>query len=172
MKCENLQITGSFKLRGAYNYLYQHYDKAKENGIIAWSAGNHAQGVACAAKKLGIRATICIPRFGSVSKITETKHYGADVVLVDSVFDDTINKAKLIMKEKKLLPVAPFDDHLIIAGQATIGLELLDQIPKLDAVVIPIGGGGLIAGIAYVIKQLNPNCKVYGVEALDANSMV
>lgn len=171
LKCENLQVSGSFKIRGATYFMSQLTQEEKERGVIAWSAGNHAQGVALAAQSQNIPATICIPKSGSVSKIEQTKNYGAKVVLTEGVFDDAMRKAMEIQAEENSLKVPPFDHEDIVIGQATIGLEILDQLDDLDAVVVPIGGGGLIAGIAYVIKTLKPECKVYGVEAEGAASM-
>ncbi len=171
LKTENLQITGSFKVRGAYYKISQLTEEEKACGVIACSAGNHAQGVALAAQQKGISATICMPAGAPISKVEATKKYGANVVLVDGVYDDAYQKALSLQKETGATFIHPFDDPEVIAGQATIGLELLDQLPDMDAVIVPIGGGGLISGIAYVIKTLNPSCKVYGVQASGAPSM-
>ncbi len=171
LKAENLQTTGSFKLRGSYYKISNLTEDEKKLGIIACSAGNHAQGVALAAQKFGIKATIFIPSIAPISKIEATKRYGADIVLVDGVYDDAFNKAKEFQQESGAIFIHPFDDDDIIAGQATIALEILDQIEAIDGIVVPIGGGGLISGIAYTIKTLNPNCKVYGVQAEGACSM-
>ena len=149
LKPENLQITGSFKVRGSYYKISQLTDEEKKRGVIACSAGNHAQGVAMAA----------------------TKNYGADVCLVDGVYDDAYAKALALKDEKGYTFIHPFDDVDVIAGQGTIGLELLEQMHDIDAVVVPIGGGGLISGVAFAIKSINPKVKVYGVQASGAPSM-
>ena len=171
LKQENLQLTGSFKVRGAYFKTSVLTDAQQQRGIIACSAGNHAQGVALAAQQSGLGATIFIPSVAPLSKIEATKQYGADIVLVDGVYDDAYEAALKYQEETGAVFIHPFDDVDVIAGQGTIALELLAQAPDLDAVVVPIGGGGLIAGIAFAIKRLNPQCKVYGVQAADANSM-
>ncbi len=172
LKTENLQITGSFKVRGAYYKISQLSPEEKKRGIIACSAGNHAQGVALSAQKAGIKAVICLPDSAPISKVEATRSYGAEVVLVDGVYDDAYNKALQLRDENGYTFIHPFDDENVIAGQGTIGLELCDQIPNLDAVIIPVGGGGLISGVAFAIKGLNPNIKVYGVQAAGAPSMV
>ncbi|MEG2596861.1 MAG: threonine ammonia-lyase [Oscillospiraceae bacterium] len=171
LKTENLQITGSFKVRGAYYKISQLTGEERKAGVIACSAGNHAQGVALAAKECGIQSLICIPDGAPISKVEATKSYGADVLLVKGVYDDAYNKAKEIQKEQGLTFIHPYDDVDVIAGQGTIGLELLEQLPDMDAVIVPIGGGGLISGVAYVVKTLHPQCKVYGVQASGAPSM-
>lgn len=171
LKTENLQVTGSFKVRGSYFKISQLSDEEKANGVIACSAGNHAQGVALAATKNGIKSLICLPDGAPISKVEATKRYGADVCMVKGVYDDAYKKALELKEEKGYAFIHPFDDPDVIAGQGTIGLEILDQLPDADAVVVPIGGGGLIAGVAYTIKQINPNCKVYGVQACGAPSM-
>lgn len=171
IKSENLQVTGSFKVRGASYKIANLTDEEKSHGVIACSAGNHAQGVALAAKKYGIDATICIPAGAPMSKVAATRSYGANVVLVKGVYDDAYAKAVELQKEKNLTFVHPFDDEDVIAGQGTIGLEIIDQLPDVDAVIVPIGGGGLISGVAYAIKHLKPSCKVYGVQAAGAPSM-
>ena len=142
-----------------------------QKGVIACSAGNHAQGVALAATKNGIKSIICLPDGAPISKVEATKRYGAEVCLVKGVYDDAYNKALELKDEKGLTFIHPFNDPDVIAGQGTIGLEILNQLPNADVVVVPIGGGGLISGIAYTIKQLKPNCKVYGVQAAGAPSM-
>ncbi|MGL4606633.1 MAG: threonine ammonia-lyase [Eubacteriaceae bacterium] len=172
LKTENLQITGSFKVRGACYKISQLSEKEKSKGVIACSAGNHAQGVAMAASINGIKATICLPDGAPISKVESTKSYGAEVCLVEGVYDDAFNKAIELQKEKGYTFIHPFDDEQVIAGQGTIGLELLESLPDLDAVVVPIGGGGLISGIAFAIKALRPEIKVYGVQASGAPSMV
>lgn len=153
LKTENLQVTGSFKVRGSYFKISQLSDEEKAKGVIACSAGNHAQGVALAATKNGIKSLICLPDGAPISKVEATKRYGADVCLVKGVYDDAYNKAIELQKEKGYTFIHPFNDPDVIAGQGTIGLEILEQLPDVDAVVVPIGGGGLIAGVAYTIKQ-------------------
>ena len=171
LKSENLQLTGSFKLRGAYYKISKLTEEQKKKGIIACSAGNHAQGVALAAQKNGIKATIFIPATAPISKVEATRKYGADIKLIDGVYDDAYKAACEFQQETGGEFIHPFNDEDVIAGQGTIGLELLEQLPDIEAVIVPIGGGGLIAGIAYAIKQLKPNCKVYGVQAQGAGSM-
>ncbi len=171
LKTENLQITGSFKIRGSYFKISQLSDEEKAKGVIACSAGNHAQGVALAATKNKIKSLICLPDGAPISKVEATKRYGAEVCMVKGVYDDAYKKALELKEEKGYSFIHPFDDPDVIAGQGTIGLEILEQLPDLDAVVVPIGGGGLIAGVAYAIKHINPNCKVYGVQASGAPSM-
>ena len=172
LKPENLQVTGSFKVRGAYYKISQLSDEEKARGVIACSAGNHAQGVALAAQKNGIKAVICLPDGAPISKVEATKSYGAEICLVPGVYDDAYNKALQLRDENDYTFIHPFDDENVIAGQGTIGLELLDQLPDLDAVVVPVGGGGLISGVAFALKSLAPNVKVYGVQAAGAPSMV
>ncbi len=171
LKTENLQVTGSFKVRGASFMMSQLSDEEKARGVIACSAGNHAQGVALAASKLGIKSLICLPDGAPISKVQATKSYGAEVCMVEGVYDDAYNKALELQKEYNYTFVHPFDDENVIAGQGTIGLEILDQLSDVDAVVVPVGGGGLISGVAFAIKNLNPNVKVYGVQASGAPSM-
>ncbi len=171
LKTENLQVTGSFKVRGAYYKISQLSEEERKRGVIACSAGNHAQGVALAAQKNGIKALICLPDAAPISKIEATKAYGADICLVDGVYDDAYAEAIRLRDEKGYTFIHPFDDENVIAGQGTIGLELLDQLPDADAVVVPVGGGGLISGVAFTIKKLNPNIKIYGVQAAGAPSM-
>ncbi len=171
LKTENLQVTGSFKIRGSYFKISQLSDEEKANGVIACSAGNHAQGVALAATKNGIKSLICLPDGAPISKVEATKRYGAEICLVKGVYDDAYKKALELKEEKGYSFIHPFNDPDVIAGQGTIGLEILEQLPNVDAVVVPIGGGGLIAGVAYTIKQINPACKVYGVQAAGAPSM-
>ncbi len=172
LKTENLQITGSFKVRGAYYKISQLSDEEKAKGVIACSAGNHAQGVALAASKAGIKSLICLPDGAPISKVEATKSYGAEVCLVEGVYDDAYNKAIELRDEKGYTFIHPFDDEYVIAGQGTIGLEILDQLSDVDAVVVPVGGGGLISGVAFAIKSLDPKIKVYGVQASGAGSMV
>ena len=171
LKTENLQVTGSFKVRGAGYMISQLSEEEKARGVVACSAGNHAQGVALAAQKYGIKATICLPDGAPISKVEATKSYGAEVVMVKGVYDDAYKRALELRDEKGLTFVHPFDDDDVIAGQATIALEILNNMKNIDAVVVPIGGGGLISGIAYAIKHLAPHIKVYGVQALGAPSM-
>ena len=172
LKTENLQNTGSFKLRGAYYKISQLSEEEKAKGVIACSADNHAQGVALAAQRSGIPAIICIPDGAPISKVENTKSYGARVELVKGVYDDAYRRACELQQETGCTFIHPFDDPDVIAGQGTIGLELLDQLPDVDAVIVPVGGGGLIAGVAFAVKSLNPHCKVYGVQAAGAPGMV
>lgn len=171
LKTENLQLTGSFKLRGAYYKISQLTDEEKARGVIACSAGNHAQGVALGATHNGIRSLICLPAGAPISKVEATKGYGAEVCLVPGVYDDAYAKAIELQHEHGYTFVHPFDDEKVIAGQGTIGLEIIEQLPDVDAVVVPIGGGGLISGVAFAIKTLRPEVKVYGVQATGAPSM-
>lgn len=172
LKAENLQITGSFKVRGSYFKMSCLSDAERAKGVVACSAGNHAQGVALAAQRSGIRATIFLPSTAPISKIEATRQYGAQIELIDGVYDDAYHAALAYAKETDAVFVHPFDDVDVIAGQGTIALELMEQLPDMEAVVVPVGGGGLISGVAYAIKKLNPNCKVYGVQATGASSMV
>ena len=171
LKTENLQITGSFKVRGAYYMMSQLTEEEKARGVIACSAGNHAQGVALAAAKNHIKSLICLPDGAPISKVEATKSYGAEVCVVNGVYDDAYKKALELKEEKNYTFVHPFDNEDVIAGQGTIGLEILEQMPDVEAVIVPIGGGGLISGVAFAIKNLNPNIKVYGVQASGAPSM-
>lgn len=171
LKAENLQVTGSFKVRGAYFKMSALTAGERGRGVIACSAGNHAQGVALSASKLGMSATIFLPATASISKIEATRRYGADIRLIDGVYDDASAASMAYRDETGGVFVHPFDDADIIAGQGTIALELVEQLSDMDAVVVPVGGGGLISGIAYTVKMLNPNCRVYGVQAVGAGSM-
>ena len=171
LKAENLQTTGSFKVRGAYYKISRLSDEQKKRGIIACSAGNHAQGVALSAQKNGIESAIFIPSTAPISKIEATRKYGAKIMLIDGVYDDAYNEAIKYQKETQGEFIHPFDDIDVIAGQGTIALELMEQLSDMEAVIVPIGGGGLISGVAYTIKMLNPKCKVYGVQASGAPSM-
>ena len=171
LKPENVPVTGSFKVRGAYYKMSQLSQEEKEAGVIACSAGNHAQGVALAAKANGIQATICIPAGAPISKVEATKSYGAEVVLVKGVYDDAYARAVEIQKETGKTFIHPYDDEDVIAGQGTIGLEILTDLADVDAVVVPVGGGGLVSGVAFAVKSLNPRVKVYGVQAAGAPSM-
>lgn len=172
LKPENLQRTGSFKLRGAYYKISQLSAEERERGVIACSAGNHAQGVALGASHAGIKATICLPAGAPISKVEATKALGAEVVMVPGVYDDAYARAIELQKEHGYTLVHPFDDPKVIAGQGTIGLEIIEEMPDVDAVIVPVGGGGLISGVAFAIKTLKPNVKVYGVQADGAPSMV
>ncbi len=171
IKAENLQLTGSFKLRGAYNKISSLTAEEKAKAVIACSAGNHAQGVALSATKNGIHSTICIPAGAPLSKVEATRGFGGDVVLVPGVYDDAYAKAVELTNEKGYTFVHPFNDEKVIAGQGTIGLEILEQEPHVDAVFVAIGGGGLASGVACAIKSVKPDCKVYGVQAAGAPSM-
>ena len=170
LKTENLQETGSFKLRGAYYKISQLTEEEKSRGIIACSAGNHAQGVAMAATQSGIQSLICMPDGAPISKVEATKQLGAEVRLVKGAYDDAYATALQLQEDTGATFIHPFDDDEVIAGQGTIGLEILDELENPDAVVVPIGG--LISGVAYAIKHLNPNVKIYGVQAAGAASMV
>lgn len=172
LKTENLQLTGSFKLRGAYYKISQLNEEQRKAGVIACSAGNHAQGVALAATRMGIKSIVCMPDGAPISKVENTKGFGAEVRLVKGGYDDAAAYAAKLQQETGMTFVHPFNDEEVIAGQGTIGLEILDQLPDVDAVVCPVGGGGLISGVAFAIKQLNPKVKVYGVQAEKAPGMV
>lgn len=172
LKPENLQYTGSFKLRGACYKISCLTEEEKARGVIACSAGNHAQGVALGATKHGIKSLICLPESAPISKVEATKRYGAEVCLVPGVYDDAYQKALQLKEERGYTFIHPFDDEHVIAGQGTIGLELLNQLPDVEVVIVPIGGGGLISGVAYALKSLKPDVKVYGVQAQGAPSML
>lgn len=171
LKTENLQLTGSFKLRGAYYKISQLSGEQRKAGVIACSAGNHAQGVALAATRMGIKSIVCMPDGAPISKVESTKALGAEVHLVKGAYDDAAAYASRLQEETGMTLVHPFNDDEVIAGQGTIGLEILDQLPDVDAVICPVGGGGLLSGVAFAIKQLNPRVKVYGVQAENAASM-
>lgn len=171
-KCENLQRTGSFKIRGAANKIAHLTDEEKACGVIASSAGNHAQGVALGARSAGINATICMPANAPVSKVAATKSYGAKVVLHGNVYDDAYEMAVKLQKETNATFLHPFNDKYVIAGQGTIGLEIFEQLDgNVDTVLVPIGGGGIISGIAVALKGLNPNIKIIGVQTCNIPSM-
>lgn len=171
LKPECLQLTGSFKLRGSGYMISQLSDEEKAHGVIACSAGNHAQGVALAATKYGIKSLICLPDGAPISKVEATKNYGAEVCMVKGVYDDAYAKAIELRDKCGYTFVHPFDDINVIAGQGTIGLEIMEEMSDVDAIIVPIGGGGLISGVAFAAKKLNPNIKVYGVQAAGAPSM-
>ena len=171
LKAENLQMTGSFKLRGAYYKISQLKEEEKKRGVIACSAGNHAQGVALGATRNGIKSLICLPTLAPISKVEATKNFGAQVCMVDGVYDDAYQKALELRDKEGYTFIHPFNDPLVIAGQGTIGVEILRQLPDVEAVVVPVGGGGLISGVAFAIKTLRPDVKIYGVQAEGAPSM-
>ena len=170
IKPENLQKTGAFKIRGAYNKIMKLDDEAKKRGLIASSAGNHAQGVAYAAKKLGVKATICMPAHTPLIKVDATKAHGADVVLYGEAYDEAYEKAVELQKSEGYTFVHPFDDEDVMEGQGTIALEIMEELPDVDYILVPIGGGGLISGIACAAKQINPSVKIVGVEPEGAAS--
>ncbi|WP_073508360.1 threonine ammonia-lyase [Streptobacillus notomytis] len=171
LKLENLQKTGSFKARGAINKIMNLTEEEKKRGVIASSAGNHAQGVALGAKQAGIKATIVMPKFAPISKILATKSYGAEVILEGETFNDAYEHALKVQEENNYVFVHAFDDDRIIAGQGTIGLEIFEDLPNVDVVLCPVGGGGIMAGIAVALKELKPNVKLIGVEAASMPSM-
>ena len=172
LKCENLQKTGSFKVRGAYNKIAVLLKEQSVKQVVASSAGNHAQGVAFAASSLGITSTIVMPQSAPIAKITATKGYGAEIVLAGACYDDAYAKAREIQQETGAVFVHPFDDEDVIAGQATVAIEILHELPTVDTVLVPAGGGGLLAGIASYIKLVNPRVKVIGVQAQGADAIV
>ena len=172
LKPENMQFTGAYKVRGAYYKMSMLSEEERQKGVITASAGNHAQGVAYAAKCYGVKATIVMPTTTPLMKVNRTKSYGAEVVLHGDVYDEACAKAYELAEEHGYTFIHPFDDEEVIAGQGTIGLELLEQLPEVEAVIVPIGGGGLISGVAYAVKNLNPRIKVYGVQAAGAPSML
>ena len=171
LKTENLQVTGSFKLRGAYYKISQLTGEERAKGVIACSAGNHAQGVALAATRMGIPSLICMPDGAPIMKVESTKRLGAKVELVAGTYDDAHDRAVELQQQTGMTFIHPYDDEQVIAGQGSIGLEILDQLPDVEAVIVPVGGGGLIGGVAFAIKSLRPECKVYGVQAAGAPSM-
>ena len=172
IKPENLQKTGSFKIRGAYNRIAKLTEEEKSRGVIAASAGNHAQGVAFGAQKLGIKAVIVMPKHTPLIKVEATKKYGAEVILHGDVYDDAYNKAKELQAEYGYTFVHPFDDEDVIEGQGTIALEVLEELPDAEIILVPIGGGGLISGVAAAAKMKNPQIKIVGVEPEGAASAV
>ena len=171
IKSENLQKTGSFKIRGAYNKIRMLSPEEAKRGVIACSAGNHAQGVALSATRLGIRSVICMPEGAPILKVEATRGYGAEVVLVPGIYDDAAREAKRLADEEGFTFAHPFNDPYVIAGQGTIGLEILEQVPDVEQIVVPIGGGGLISGVAAAVKSMRPNVKVIGVQAATVPSM-
>ena len=171
IKSENLQKTGSFKIRGAYNKIRTLSPEEAKRGVIACSAGNHAQGVALSATRLGIKSVICMPEGAPILKVEATRGYGADVVLVPGIYDDAAREAARLSKEEGYTFAHPFNDPYVIAGQGTIGLEILEQVPDVEQIVVPIGGGGLVSGVAVAVKSMRPNVKVIGVQASTVPSM-
>ncbi len=171
LKCENLQKTGSFKIRGAYNKIANLTEEQKKRGVIASSAGNHAQGVALASALNGIESTIVMPVGAPVAKVMATQQYGSKVVLYGNVYDEAYEKAIEIQRQNKTTFIHPYNDPYVIAGQGTIGIEIFEEIQTIDAIIVPIGGGGLISGIAIAAKAINPKVKIIGVEAEKASSM-
>lgn len=171
LKPENLQVTGSFKVRGASFKISQLTDEEKQRGVIACSAGNHAQGVALAAQRYGLPALICMPAGAPISKVEATRAMGAEICLVEGVYDDAYRRALQLNEEKGMTFIHPFDDELVIAGQGSVGMEIINENPDIDTVIVPIGGGGLASGVAYAVKTLKPSVRVIGVQAEGAASM-
>ncbi|MBR4474408.1 MAG: threonine ammonia-lyase [Oscillospiraceae bacterium] len=171
IKSENLQKTGSFKIRGAYNKIRMLSPEEASHGVIACSAGNHAQGVALSATRLGIHSVICMPEGAPILKVEATRGYGAEVVLVPGIYDDAAREAQRLAKEEGYTFAHPFNDPYVIAGQGTIGLEILEQVPEVEQIIVPIGGGGLASGVAVAVKSMRPNVKVIGVQASTVPSM-
>lgn len=171
LKCENLQLTGSFKIRGALNKVSALSESEKKCGIIAASAGNHAQGVALSAAKFGVHAKIVMPKNSSLLKQAATRHYGAEIILSGEVYDEAYEKAREIEKTSGAIFIHPYEDPSVIAGQGTLALEIYEDLPDIDSIVVPIGGGGLISGVAFALKALKPSVRVYGVVAENAPGM-
>lgn len=171
LKTENLQVTGSFKLRGASYKISQLPKRDLERGIIACSAGNHAQGVALAATHMGVRSIVCMPDGAPIMKVESTRRLGAEVRLVKGSYDDAHDEAVRLQEKTGATLIHPYDDEDVICGQGTIGLEIMDQLEGVDAVVVPVGGGGLISGVACAVKSLKPSCQVFGVQAAGASAM-
>lgn len=171
LKTENLQLTGSFKLRGAYYKISQLTEEERARGVIACSAGNHAQGVALAATRMGIESVVCMPDGAPIMKVESTKRLGARVELVKGTYDDAHDRAVELQRETGMTFIHPYDDELVMAGQGTIGLEILDQLLDAEVIIVPVGGGGLLAGVAMAVKNLRPDIKLYGVQAAGAASM-
>lgn len=171
LKCENRQKTGSFKIRGASNKIAALVERGKLSSVVASSAGNHAQGVACAAKKFGIPATIVMPKNAPIAKVQATEGYGAKVVLSGDCYDDAYKTACEICEEENAVFLHPYNDLEVIAGQGTLGLEIIGDLPTVDIIIVPAGGGGLLAGVAACVKQINPRIKIIGVQAEGANAI-
>lgn len=171
IKPENFQVTGAFKIRGAYNKICLLSKEKKDKGLVAASAGNHAQGVAYSARKLGVKATIVMPTHTPLIKVEATRAYGADVVLYGDCYDDAYSKAVELQKTNDFTFIHPFDDEDVIAGQGTIGIEIIKELPDTDYIIVPIGGGGLISGIASYIKNVQPSVKIIGVEPIGAQTL-
>lgn len=165
LKPENLQKTGSYKIRGAYNRLRSLTEEEKVRGVVTASAGNHAQGLALAARMAGVKATVFMPKSGSLAKMEATRGYGAEVITIGNNFDETTKEAKEWQKESNALFISPFDDDYIISGQGTVGLEILEECPDVKNIIVPIGGGGLISGLSLAVKHLKPDTKIIGVQA-------
>ncbi|WP_304177538.1 threonine ammonia-lyase, partial [Leptotrichia trevisanii] len=172
IKPENLQRTGSFKLRGAYNKIAKLTEEEKRKGVIASSAGNHAQGVALAAQKLGIKAVIVMPKYTPLIKVEATRQYGAEVILAGEEYDDAYNYARELQEKEGYVFIHPFNDDDVVEGQGTIALEVLEELPDADIILVPLGGGGLISGIALAAKLKNPVIKIIGVEPEGAASAI
>ena len=171
LKAENLQTVGSYKIRGPLNKLAQMSEEAKQKGVVCSSAGNHAQGVALAARIHGVRAVVCMATNATPAKIAATRGYGAEVVLFGSIWDEANEKAKELVRDEGLTYIHPFDDAHVIAGQGTLGLEIVQDWSEVDAIVVPIGGGGLISGVSMAAKAFNPKIRVIGVESSDGPAM-
>ncbi|PLS08500.1 threonine ammonia-lyase [Neobacillus cucumis] len=171
LKLENLQKTGSFKVRGSYNKMISLSEEELHRGVVAASAGNHAQGVAYSSQMLGIPCTIVMPKGAPLSKVSATRQYGAKVVLHGNVFDDALAYALELKEQMGATFIHAFDDDKVIAGQGTVGLEILEQLPDVEAIMVPVGGGGLIGGISLAVKEKYPNVRVYGVQAMACPSM-
>ncbi|MDR0357163.1 MAG: threonine ammonia-lyase [Clostridiales Family XIII bacterium] len=171
IKPEHLQVTGSFKIRGAYNKIAQLSDAEASGGVIASSAGNHAQGVAYSARERGVPSVIVMPNITPFIKVNATKEYGADVILCGDVYDESYAKALELAQENDYVFIHPFDDYDVICGQGTVGLEILNELPQIDEILVPVGGGGLVGGIALIVKALKPEIKIIGVEPKGAASM-
>lgn len=171
LKLENMQLTGSFKFRGGYNKVYSLTKAERAKGVIACSAGNHAQGVALASRLLGVKATIVMPQTAPQAKVNATKGYGAEVVLFGDTFDEAKAKCLEIMEQTGQTFLDPFNDIQVMAGQGTIGIEILEDLWDVDTIISPIGGGGMISGIAVAVKSFNPNIKIIGVQAENVHGM-
>jgi len=169
LKLENLQFTGAFKIRGAYNKISMLTEEEKKKGVIASSTGNHAQAVAYSARELGVKATIVMPEVTPETKLEATRTYGAEIILHGKIYDEAYEEAKRLQKEKGLVFIHPYDDEDVISGQGTIGVEIMEQLPETEYIFVPIGGGGLISGIAIAAKHDNPKVKIIGVQPEGAN---